>query len=176
MNKALTLAVALVVLPTIAPPAFAQQPAAPPAGKTPKLVMAGLKAAGAPAAEVEAIGESLCTEASSLQGVELLCASELKVLLEHQSNQRLLGCETETCVQQLGGLVQADWLLVGSVGKVGDTHTLNLRLLDARSAKVLGRVTRKAGSDIASLLDELTPALKEIWAKRPTPKPAKPTK
>ena len=174
MSKAPALAAVALLLLSLSPrPGRAEEPAP---AKVPKLVMAGLKATGPPAAEVEALSESLCTEAAALKGVELLCSSELKVLLEHQSNQRLLGCETEDCVQQLGGLVQADWLLVGSVGKIGETHTLNLRLLDATSAKVLGRVTRKAGADIAGLLEELGPALQELWGARPKAKAPTPAK
>ncbi|MBM4320309.1 MAG: hypothetical protein FJ125_10180 [Deltaproteobacteria bacterium] len=135
--------------------------------KRPKLVLVGLEASGAPAAEVSALAESLCTEVGSLDRFELLCGSELKVMLEHMSLQRLMGCAGDDCLRELSGHVKADWLLLGSVGKVGETFTLNLRLMNAQSGSVAGRTSRTVSKDLGRLLGELAPALKELLAAIP---------
>lgn len=151
--------------------AFGDEPA--PAAK-PKLVLMELRAAGAPKGEVTALGDSLCTEAGSLGRFELLCPPELQAILQHQSMARLMGCTGGDCVKELAGLVSADWLLMGSVGKVGEVFTLNLQLMNASTSKVVARATRKADGDLGKLLGEIRPILDEVCAKmKPAAAPKK---
>lgn len=152
----------LVALASFGTLAFAQTHAPAVVKELPKLVLMELKASGAPPAQVQAIGESLCTEAGSFKQFEVLCPTELQAILMHQSNQRLMGCESEECIKQLAGMIKADWLLLGSVGKVGESYTINLRMMDAKAAKIRARLSRTVNKDLSKLLEQLKPAIEEL--------------
>ena len=138
--------------------------AAAPAATGPqqKLVLLPLEAKGPDAGEVDTLTESLCMEAGKLGRFEVLCPSEVKALLEHSADQRLMGCETADCVAQIGNLVSADLLVMGSIGKVDDTYTINVRLLDPKGSKVLGRAARSAEGQISGLLGQLGPLMGDV--------------
>ena len=133
-----------------------------PAGPTKKLVLLPLEAKGTDKGEVDTLTESLCMEAGKVAQFEVLCPSEVRALLEHSAEQRLLGCETADCIAKIGNLVAADVLLMGSIGKVDTTYTVNVRLMDPNGAKVLGRAARSADEKISGLLAELAPLIQEV--------------
>ena len=137
---------------------------ATPKGPQKKLVLMPLEAKGTDKGEVATLTESLCIEAGKLGRYEVLCPSELRALLEHSSQQRLMGCETDDCIAQIGNLVAADRIMLGSVGKVEDTYTVTVRMMDPAGAKVIGRASRGVKQQLARVLDQLGGLVGELGA------------
>ncbi len=168
LRKTTLLLLALALL-RCAGPTQTAKPAAAPTGPQKKLVLMPLEAKGTDKGEVATLTESLCVEAGKLGRYEVLCPSEVRALLEHVSQQRLMGCETDDCIAQLGNLVAADLILLGSVGKVDETYTVTLRLMDPAGGKVLGRASRGVKQELARMLSQLGALMSELAA---TDKPA----
>ena len=56
----------------------------------------------------------------------------MKDLLEEQRFQ-ITGCVEQACAVEIGRLLGARKMVIGSVGKVGDTFTVSLRMVDVET-------------------------------------------
>ncbi|MDP8207832.1 MAG: CsgG/HfaB family protein [Candidatus Electryonea clarkiae] len=57
-------------------------------------------------------------------------------ILEEQGFQ-LAGCTTNDCAVEAGKLLGVECIIAGSIGKVGYTHTINLRMISVESSEIL---------------------------------------
>ncbi len=87
---------------------------------------------------------------------EVLGQSEIDNMLAMERQRDLVGCaDNISCLAEVGGALGADYLAAGSIGKVGATYTLNLKLLNTRAAKTVRHVSKDvSGSE--DLLIEAT--------------------
>jgi len=92
--------------------------------------------------QVEALlSEVALTEAASFRGLDTIGRSDVQSLLGLERQRQLLGCsEDASCLADLGGALGVDYLLVGSVGRIGTLLRLDLKLVDGKKARVIGRV------------------------------------
>lgn len=123
-----------------------------------RLAVLGLKANGVDESMAAALGGLLNTEVTRLERYDVVGEEDVKSLVAAASVAQALGCEGATCAADLSSLGQtlnAGLLVAGTVGKVGESHLLNLTLLDARQSKPVNRA-----SVTAQTAGELTPALR----------------
>lgn len=64
----------------------------------------------------------------------------------------LSGCTDETCQLEAGKLLAADYMVVGSLGKVGSRFVINAKLIDVESGETV-LSARDIYSDVDSMLD-----------------------
>ena len=73
------------------------------------------------------------------------------------------GCVSDSCALVFGRILKVDRIVIGSIGKVSETHTLSARIIDVESAETLNiAFTQRRGSiddlleyDVISLANEL---------------------
>jgi hypothetical protein len=74
-------------------------------------------------------------------GVSVIGTEEVRALLGAQADRQRLGCQLGAndvaCMAEIGGALGAEKLVLGSVGQLGDTYLLTVKLVDVRRAKVL---------------------------------------
>ncbi len=120
--------------------------------------MMDLKArAGVTTALTQTLGDALVEEIRKrTPGVQVLSSEDLRSLLGLIRTKQMLGCTNEedaSCLAEIGGGLGASRLVVGSLGKLGETFLLNVRLFDVRQGKVLGSASeRLVGQTEESLL------------------------
>jgi len=68
-----------------------------------------------------------------------------------EQNFQLTGCVTEECLVEVGQLLGVEQMMAGSVSRIGNTYSVLLRLIDARS----GAIVQVAGYDHRGTIDEL---------------------
>lgn len=163
--RAAILAALLPVLAAAAPAA----PEAPRKAKRLKVAVMEIKVLhGDPQLEA-LLSEVALTEAASFRGVDTIGRSDIASLLGLERQRQLLGCsEDASCLADIGGALGVDYLLVGSVGRLGTILRLDLKLVDGRKARVVGRVgtsvdraerlVEATQSGVRALLHELSPA------------------
>lgn len=115
------------------------------------LLVMDLQATGvderAAATLVAALAECLAT----VPGLGVSTMADVRDTLTLEQTRQLLGCREDTaCMAEVTGAMQADLVLTGSVGAIGNSVVLSLTLVDAAAARPLGRA-----SETASGLDEL---------------------
>lgn len=81
-------------------------------------------------------------------GCSVLSREEIRSVLSFEAEKQLLGCADDSCMTELGGALGVDFLVVGSISKVGDSTLVSIKKIDLSSLKVLRRITdTSAGSD-----------------------------
>ena len=129
--------------PTAASSAPKAAPPAPAAARQ-RLVMVPFRALEVAQGQADLLSEVALTEAARFKTVEVLGESDLAALLGHERQKALLGCQEDSCMAEIGGAMGASWLLVGSVGRIGQATRVDLKLIDVKKAKVLARVGETA--------------------------------
>jgi TolB-like protein len=169
----LLLALALLVEPAAPPQASPASSPSPPAARPArhKLAVLGFHALEVERGVAELLSEVALTDASRFKGLEVMGESDVGAMLGHERQQQLLGCkEDSACMAQLGGAMGADFLLVGSVGRLGSSTRIDLKLLDVRQGKVLAR----SGETIEGQQDRAITAVQRAVVKLLTPVAGRP--
>jgi hypothetical protein len=79
--------------------------------------------------------------------VSVIGAEEVRALLGAQAERQRLGCQQGkddvACMAEIGGALGAQRLVLGTVGQLGDTYLLTVKLVDVRHAKVLNEASAR---------------------------------
>ncbi len=82
-----------------------------------------------------------------MAGQPVVTQEDLKALLEQTSRTQLLGCDEMACGLDLARAAQADLLLRGEVGLVGERLLVSLTLIHVQDARVMNIVSRHLHQD-----------------------------
>lgn len=111
------------------------------------------------AGEALALSERFRTEIQSLdnENVYIDRSSMESVLIEQGFQQT--GCSSNECAVEMGQMLGAEEIIVGSIGLIGSTYSINVRSIDVESGKIL----RTASRDFRGEIDYvLTPGMQLI--------------
>jgi hypothetical protein len=113
-----------------------------------RLIVLGLTPGADVSAEVAAgFTEAVAIAAARPGFYEVISTRELQTVMGVQRQRQLLGCSQEAqCMTELGSVLEARYLLQGSIGRLGASYQLALQLVDTRKAETLNRATRLASS------------------------------
>jgi hypothetical protein len=134
--------------------------AAPPAGAAaPRVVMLDLvNGTEMSEAQLEAISGAIVAGLAGAP-IELLAAAELRQALLLQQSQIALGCQRESCLVDLAGVLEARYVIAGSLASIGGIVVLNLKLLDvSQGVKVAHRESHQARPEALIGLARVTAA------------------
>ncbi len=84
---------------------------------------------------------ALVEAARGVPGYRVLGADDVRTILEFQGTQQTLQCQEDGCLGEIGEAVKADFLLSSTVGAVGDTFVLSVRLLEVDVMTTVNRAT-----------------------------------
>ena len=96
---------------------------------------------------------------SSPQYLSVKEADRYTEILEREQMDRIFeqfeiqntGCVSDSCAVEFGKMLQVDRIVIGSVGKIGDTYTLSDRIIDVGSAITINNVIRDHKGSIDAL-------------------------
>jgi hypothetical protein len=122
---------------------------------TPSKTLAALdlEAQQVPAAVAKLVGTHL-TQKLIQKGFQVMTSADLAAMLGVERQKALLGCNEESsCIAEIGAALNAHGVVMGSVGRLGETRLLNVKVLASGSAQSLAVCSGRAGSD-EGLLNE----------------------
>lgn len=121
------------------------------------------------------LSELVLTEASRFSRFRVLGQSDIVVMLGLERQKQLLGCadESSSCMAEIGGALNASWILTGALGRVGKKYRLDLKVIDTKKNQVTLR-TGKTLSSSEALLDALPELVKELLSAIPAPQKVTP--
>jgi TolB-like protein len=93
--------------------------------------------------------------------VKVLARSDVVALLGYQKYRQAMGCSDQACLSSAGGSLGADYVLSGTVGKLGSKYRIALQLVDAKKAEAVARESEFCPDDE----DALAPATKALVAR-----------
>ncbi|MBI5068649.1 MAG: hypothetical protein HZB56_10450 [Deltaproteobacteria bacterium] len=114
--------------------------AAPPAPRKTRVAVMEIRALGTEAHKAELLSEVALTEASGLERFEIIGRSDIASMIGFEQQKKVLGCaDDSSCLAEIGGALGVDQVLVGSLGRLGALYRVDLKLVDAKKARVLAR-------------------------------------
>src|ERR1700722_11310118 len=78
-----------------------------------------------------------------LPNVKVMSADDVRTLLRVHAQKVKLGCQDLSCLAEIGGALGATQLVVGSLSRLGDTYSLEVRLVDSTRALVVRESSQK---------------------------------
>lgn len=126
--------------PEEAPPAKASL--LPPKTK-PRLLVIDIADKGAGPEITAAVNQALQQQAVLSHQGEAITATQIKLLLDAQATQQLLGCDSEACMVGVGTLVEADLIMGGNVTRVGDDVVITVLTVDPTDGRRVKQEQRK---------------------------------
>ncbi len=106
-----------------------------------KVAVLDLQAKGAPAETAASVTNLVASELDRIGVFKVVSGEDIRAMLTFEKTRQSLGCESDiSCLAEIGGALGVDYIVAGSLGKLGDTFTLFLNLMDIKKAVVEGRV------------------------------------
>ena len=127
-------------------------------------------------AESETLTEIIRSSVVDSRCFRVLSTSDMQTILKQQSFQRSEVCDDTQCMVEMGRVLSVAYVLGGSVGKIGETYSLVLRLVSVESGELIASSRRAhAGKkdDLVSIVEQmvggLTQDIGEKWPTTPPP-------
>lgn len=122
------------------------------AGKKASVAILELEPKGVPEVECSALSDRLRSELLNTGAFDVMERGKMQEILKEQGFQQTGACNTDACAVEVGQLIGVQKMIAGSLGKVGKTYTINLRLIDVRTGRIERSVTRDYAGEIDKLL------------------------
>jgi len=137
----------------------AGSPPAVPAQRTSILILPIEGKGGVTKDSADLTTQLLASEIQQYQGFRVVTFAELQSMMTAEMMKQLAACESNSCAAEVAGALNADEIVVGHLGKVGDAYVLSVTRIRSRDASVLGRASDRVESASEALLLERMPAL-----------------
>lgn len=122
-----------------------------------------LKATNVDEGEVEVISERLRFYVGSQSIFQLIERAEMFRILEEVGFQQIGACDDEECLIQVGRILGATKMIAGSIGRVGSTYSLHVRIVDIETSRIEHQVFQDV-SNVEEILKTATRAVAEELA------------
>ena len=147
--------------------AFAQTTSTP---HIPTAAVMPLEAKGVSATDADVITDAIATHLQQGNSLRVLERAQMDRILSEQGLSKSGACDASECAVEMGKLLSVDQILVGAVGLVGRTYSLNLRLVSVQTGEVLRSRMRSYPGTIDDVLTRLVPETVTDLLSAPTTK------
>ena len=107
-----------------------------------KIAVLDLQARGVDQALVQSAGTLIASELNKLEVFKVISREDIRNMLSFEKDKQGLGCEAnEACLAEIGGALGVEYIIAGSLAKIGDTMVLSLALNNTKTAAVENRIS-----------------------------------
>jgi TolB-like protein len=117
---------------------------------------------GLDAGRMEALTDMLSNSIRQAGDLKVVGKSDIGAVLSLEENKKLLGCDNDSCMAELGGALGVRYLVSGNLSLFGQTYLLNLKLLDVRKVEIVRGVSRSITGTEDALVAALPEAAREL--------------
>ncbi len=141
------------------------------AQKGPKrIAVLDLSGEGVTKSEAKTLTDRLRSRLVNTGAFIVLEREQMDEILSEQGFQQS-GCVSDECLVEIGRMVGVQEMVGGSIGKIGQTYTLDLRIIDVETGRILRTVSEDYRGSADGLLGVLSIAAQKIAGKEaPRPK------
>jgi hypothetical protein len=134
------------------------------AAPLPKLAVSPLAVGdGVSPGTVKLVGEAVSSELRRQKSFAVLTYDELQTVLSHEQLKQLVGCADAGCFANVGNAAGADALVGGSLGQVGTSWIVTLKIIDVKKVTVAAVSDRRIkGGTLDDVLDQLPGMVGEL--------------
>jgi len=150
--------------------ACAQAPVAPDAAKPPVVAVLPFSTIGQDSTAGLVLSDAIAMEILRTRKARVLERSQIQAILDEQGLQQSGLCDAQECAIQVGRILGVQRIVVGSLGKLGTTNTLNLRLVDIGSSEIVAFASEQTEGPIQSMLQKpVRRAVEQLFGPSPAP-------
>lgn len=146
------------------------------AAQTSTVAVMPLVGQGVDEASTQVATDALSDELLRTGKVRVMERSQMEAILKEQGFQRSGACDGAECAVQVGKLLSIGKMVVGTLGRIGSTYSLSVRIVDVETGEVVGSVRRLWRGEIDQAVSEVIPAAAQEIAARisgtPMPNPS----
>ncbi|MFN7130595.1 MAG: hypothetical protein ACK4N5_00835, partial [Myxococcales bacterium] len=129
-----SISLVFLALLLFAPPADARSP------RRTRLAVTEIKPLGADAVKAALLSEIALAEAAADARFDVVGSSDIAGMIGFEKQKQMLGCTEDTaCLAEIAGALGVDYVLMGSMGQLGASYRLDLKILEVRRARVASR-------------------------------------
>ncbi|MFH1850962.1 MAG: CsgG/HfaB family protein [Candidatus Neomarinimicrobiota bacterium] len=125
-----------------------------PADKPLPIAVLNLEGRGVSAQEADILTERLRSLLVQEGRYQLVERSRMEAILQEQGFQQS-ACATSECLIQAGQILGVQRMVSGTVGRIGGSYTVDVRLFDVESTQILKAVSRNYSGPVDGLLEAL---------------------
>jgi len=125
--------------------------------RIPVVAVATLESKGVGVNEAGVIADDLASKLQQSGKFRVMERSQMQQILKEQNFQQSGSCDQGQCAVEMAKLLGIDRIVIGSVGLVGSTYALNLRLVDVATGEALRTSARNRKGTIDDVLTDLVP-------------------
>ena len=150
-----------------------QEEAAP---KKSVLIMPIQAEAGVDPALCKQVTSVLVNVAAGLPGYRVISQAEIAASMTQEMMKQASGCNSVSCAAEIAGALDTEQIVIGSLGKVGQSYLLTMSRINGRDAVVVGRAQRRFDMLLEDdIVDNMPGAAAELFGLPPPPTTAKGT-
>ena len=120
----------------------------------PSVAVLDFDAKGIPIYEAETLTERLRSEIANTNAVRLTDRKLLEKILQEQGLQQS-GCTTDECAAEVGQLLGAQFIISGSIGKLGSSFTIDTKMVSVTTGAAERAKTATYSGEIVGLITEM---------------------
>src|SRR5437870_456105 len=131
-----------------------------------KIAVLDLQARGVDAALVQSAGTLIASELNKLEVFKVISREDIRNMLSFEKDKQGLGCEADqACLAEIGGALGVEYIIAGSLAKIGDTLVLSLALNNTKTATVENRVSENVSGKGDALIGAISRNAKVLVSK-----------
>jgi TolB-like protein len=109
------------------------------------------------------LSEVALTEAAAFERLEIIGRSDIASMIGFEQQKKVLGCvEDSSCLAEIGGALGVDYVLIGSLGRLGTLYRVDLKVVDTKKARVLGRFGESVTSEEEKLVAAVQKGVRQL--------------
>lgn len=138
-----------------------------------KVAVLEIRPLGTEASKAELLSEVALTEAASMRGFDVIGRSDINSIIGFEKQKQVIGCSDDsTCLAEVGGALGVDFILVGSLGRLGSLYRIDLKLVETKRARVRGRIGVSVEGQEEKLVVAIQKAVRDLLSpETPTEEP-----
>lgn len=125
-----------------------------------QVAMPGFQVSDLPESRADLLGDFFAQRLTEAGGgrISVVTRSQVASVLGYERQKELLGCsnDSSSCLAELAGALGAEALVVGTIGRIGNSHAVNLKVVHAGNGREVAARSARLDSEekILDWLDE----------------------
>jgi len=114
------------------------------------------------------VTDAFSTGLVNLKTFNIMDRSQVSQILKEQSFQQSGACNDESCLVEVGQILGVDRMIFGSIGKLDNSYTLNIKLLDVETAEIIAQQNIIYEGSLSKFVQtRVKPILKVLFSVKP---------
>ena len=122
--------------------------------KRPTVAILDFEGQGVDASEVQTLTERMRTEIGNTNAVRLIERKAVEKIMQEQGFQQT-GCTTDECAAEVGQLLGVQFMISGSIGKMGKSYTIDAKMFSVETSETIRTKSATHKGDVSGLLTEM---------------------